>query len=262
MGKGTAFCLIAASVLLLLLPQNALAQTATPPAPTPTPVPAPAPAPVYVNLTDLLSVAGPFHTFLGYLQSTNVIATFQNQANNSRDGITIFAPSDDAFSSLTSPSLSNLTQDQLRSVCLFHALPKYYSLADFKSLSQSSPVPTYAGDQYKLNFTYTFGLVRISSGWTNTKITSSVHATDPIAIYELDKVLLPEAIYGTDIPPAAAPSPTPNTAPAADAPATKSNSTIPSTTGSKPSAAATPTGGPNPRISMALIAAVLCTFIT
>ncbi|KAI4363770.1 hypothetical protein MLD38_019945 [Melastoma candidum] len=259
MGKGTVFCLVVALALLLLLPHNALAQTAAPPAPTP--APAPAPAPVYVNLTDLLSVAGPFHTFLGYLQSTNVIATFQNQANNSRDGITIFAPSDDAFSSLTSPSLSNLTQDQLRSVCLFHALPKYYSLADFKSLSQSSPVATYAGGQYTLNFTYTFGLVRISSGWTNTKITSSVHATDPVAIYELDRVLLPEAIYGTNIPPAAAPAPSPNTTPAADAPATKSNSTISSTTGSKPSAAATLTVASSRGISIALIAAVLCTFV-
>ena len=39
----------------------------------------------------------------------------------------------------------------------------------------------------------------IGSGWTNTKASSSVHSTDPVAVYQVDKVLLPEAIFGTDI---------------------------------------------------------------
>ncbi|KAK6774317.1 hypothetical protein RDI58_029556 [Solanum bulbocastanum] len=50
--------------------------------------PAPVPAPEYTNLTELLSVAGPFHTFLDYLVSTKVIDTFQEQANNTEEGIT------------------------------------------------------------------------------------------------------------------------------------------------------------------------------
>lgn len=105
------------STLLFLVNSSANAQATSPPAPIlpPTPSPAPAPAPIspYVNLTDLLSVAGPFHTFLNYLESTKVIDTFQNQANNTEQGITIFVPKDTAFSSLKKPSLSNLTQDQL-----------------------------------------------------------------------------------------------------------------------------------------------------
>ncbi|RVW69139.1 Fasciclin-like arabinogalactan protein 7 [Vitis vinifera] len=62
------------------------------------------------------------------------------------------------------------------------------------------------------------GTVHIGSGWTNTKMSSSVHSTDPVAVYEVDKVLLPEAIFGTDIPPTLAPVPAPNISPAADAP--------------------------------------------
>ncbi|KAI4383226.1 hypothetical protein MLD38_009092 [Melastoma candidum] len=182
------------------------------------PTPAPAPGPDYVNLTDLLSVAGPFHKFLNYLVSTKVIDTFQNQANNTEEGITIFVPKDGAFSFQKNPSLANLTDDQLKSLLLFHGLPHYYTLADFAQLSQSSPVSTFAGGSYSINFTDDSGTVHLSSGWTHTKISSSVHSTDPVAVYQINRVLLPEAIYGTDIPPTPAPAPAPDISPTADTP--------------------------------------------
>ncbi|KAL8223751.1 hypothetical protein R6Q57_019226 [Mikania cordata] len=193
---------------------------ASPPSPMfLTPTPAPAPAPDYVNLTDLLSVAGPFSTFLKYLESTKVIETLQNQANNTEEGITLFVPKDKAFTSIKKPSLSNLTSDQLKQLCLFHALPHFYSLSDFKNLSDVGPVNTLAGGSYTLNFTDVTGTVKIGSGWTNTEISSSVHSTDPVAVYQVNKVLLPEAIFGTDIPPPApAPAPVPDVAPVADVP--------------------------------------------
>jgi hypothetical protein len=179
-------------------------------------------------------VAGPFHTFLGYLQSTKVIETFQNQANNTEEGITIFVPKDSAFTSLNKPSLANLTADQLKSLCLFHALPHYYSLSDFKNLSGLSPVSTFAGGQYTLNFTDASGTVKIGSGWTNTKVSSSVRSTDPVAIYQVDRVLLPEVIFGTDIPPMPAPAPAPEVAPAADTPAADAGTTLGSPARSAP----------------------------
>ncbi|GAA0170603.1 cell adhesion molecule [Lithospermum erythrorhizon] len=205
----------------------------SPPAPILPPAPAPAPTPDYVNITDLLSVAGPFHTFLNYLESTKVIDTFQDRANNTEEGITIFVPKDSAFSSLKTPSLKNLTNDQLKSLLLFHALPHYYSLSEFKNLStQVSPVNTLAG--YPLNFTDDSGTIHINSGWTLTKVSSSVHASVPVAIYQVDKVLLPIAIFGTDIPPTAAPAPSPisDIAPAADAPGDKDGSASSSPTSS------------------------------
>lgn len=202
---------------------------------TPTPSPAPSPAPTHVNITALLSVAGPFHTFLNYLQSTKTIDTFQNQANDTDEGLTLFVPKDGAFSNLKKPlpSLSNLTQDQLKELCLFHALPHYYSLSDFKNLSGVGPVRTFAGGDYALNFTDVSGTIHMTSGWSDTKISSSVFSTPPVAIYQVDKVLLPEAIFGTDIPPMPAPAPAPEVAaPVADAPGnggkTKSPSSSPS----------------------------------
>ncbi|XP_022759868.1 fasciclin-like arabinogalactan protein 7 [Durio zibethinus] len=211
--------------VLLMCSSLAYGQAASPPAPaamTQTPTPAPAPAPEYVNLTYLLSVAGPFETFLNYLESTKVIDTFQNQANNTKQGITIFVPKDNAFKALKKPSLSNLSSNQLQSLLLFHALPKFYALADFNDLSAKSPVSTLAGGQYTLNFTDDSGTVHLDSGWSKTKITSAVHSTDPVAIYQVDKVLLPEAIFGTDIPPTPAPAPSPDISPAADSPSAES----------------------------------------
>jgi len=208
------------TILVILCSTSASAQIVG--APSLSPTPAPAPAPDFVNLTELLTVAGPFSIFLGLLESTKVIETFQNQANNTEEGITVFVPKDDAFKSLKNPSLSNLTQDQRKSLCLFHGLSHYYTLSDFKNLSGSSPVMTLAGGQYTLNFTDTSGTVRLGSGWTNTKVSSSVHSTDPVAVYQVDNVLLPEAIFGTDIPPTPAPAPAPDVAPAADSPTVES----------------------------------------
>ncbi|MBA0679416.1 hypothetical protein Goari_011184 [Gossypium aridum] len=214
--------------VLILCSSLAYGQVAmsTSPTPSPSPAPAPAPTPAYTNLKDLLSVAGPYHKFLNYLESTKLIDTFQIQANNTVEGITIFVPKDNAFKALKKPSLSNLTDDQLKSVLLFHALPRYYALADFNDLSEKGPISTLAGGQYTLQFNDDSGTVRLDSGWSKTKVTSAVHTSKPVAVYQVDKVLLPEAIFGTDIPPTPAPAPALGISPSADTPsAAKSEET-------------------------------------
>ncbi|KAK1315702.1 Fasciclin-like arabinogalactan protein 7 [Acorus calamus] len=205
--------LIVTTLLVLSATTTAAAATKSP---TPSPSPAPAPSPAFVNLTHLFTVAGPFQTFLNLLQQTNVIQTFQNQANNTNQGITIFVPKDSSFSSLKKPSLSNLTSDQLKSLLLFHALPQYYKLSEFTNLSSSSPVTTFAGGQYQLNFTDNSGSISISSGWSNARLSSSVYSTDPVAVYQVDQVLLPVAIFGVapPLPPPPPPAVVPEVPPA------------------------------------------------
>lgn len=205
MGSKTA--IFATAVLAVLLAAPASAQTSSPPAPAPmslAPTPAPAPAPHYVDLAELLSVAGPFHTFLNYLEKTNVIETLQSQANNTKVGITIFVPKDSAFAALKKSTFSNLTSDQLKTLLLYHAFPKFYSLAEFKNLSSLNPVNTFAGSPYTLNLTDDMGSIYVQSMWSRPKIASSVYATKPVAIYALNKVLLPMQLFSKD-PPAPAP---------------------------------------------------------
>ncbi|PPS07033.1 hypothetical protein GOBAR_AA13605 [Gossypium barbadense] len=197
--------------VLILCSSLAYGQVAMSTSPTPSPSPAPAPTPAYTNIKDLLSVAGPYHKFLGYLESTKLIDTFQIQANNT---------------------------------CSFHALPRYYALADFNDLSEKGLISTLAGGQYTLQFNDESGTVRLDSGWSKTKVTSAVHTSKPVAVYQIDKVLLPEAIFGTDIPPTPAPAPALGIGPSADTPsAAKSEETGSS---SKPSFS----GSSSPRIMM------------
>ncbi|KAK3122085.1 hypothetical protein QOZ80_8BG0664930 [Eleusine coracana subsp. coracana] len=201
------------AVLVIVLSSPAFAQKHKSPAPaTPIlpPSPAPAPGPHHVDLADLLSVAGPFHTFLEYLQKTDVLETFQNQANSTKEGITIFVPKDSAFAALKETTFANLTQDQLKSLILYHALPKFYSLAEFNKLSSQNPVPTFAGSQYTLNLTDNMGSIHVMSMWSNPKISSSVLSTYPVAVYEVDKVLLPMQIFKSEPPLAPAPAPAPD----------------------------------------------------
>ncbi|KQJ83111.1 fasciclin-like arabinogalactan protein 7 [Brachypodium distachyon] len=183
--------------------------------------PAPAPAPRHVDLAELLSLAGPYGTFLDYLTKTDVIKTFQSQANDTEEqgghGITVFAPQDSAFAAVDSAALSNLTADRLRSLMLHHAAPKYYPLSVFSALAASStPVSMFA---YSVNVTDKAGKTGVVSGWAAAKLVSSVYSTRPVAVYALDRVLLPKEIFPTapEVAPVPVPAPAPVPGKAMDA---------------------------------------------
>ncbi|WOK92006.1 fasciclin-like arabinogalactan protein 7 [Canna indica] len=196
------------------------------------PSPAPAPAPHFVNLTDLLSLAGPFHTFLHYLLETQAMDTLRSEPgkqHQTRHHHLQFVPKDSAFASLNVSDIGSLTQDQLRTLLLYHVLPDYHSLSEFKNLSKLNHVSTCAGGRYVLNVTDTSGRINIGSSWTkNAEIASSVYSTALVAVYEIDGILLPLGLFSSD--PHLAPAPGP-------APAAKKGSDV------------APTGGPAPESS-------------
>ncbi|KAG0526239.1 hypothetical protein BDA96_06G128500 [Sorghum bicolor] len=190
---------LAIAIQGLALPRAALSQSTQPTIETP----APAPAPHHVNLTELLSLAGPSGTFLDYLTRTDVIRTFQSQANATTDHDHGHGLS--AFSAVDGAALSSLTADQLRTLMLCHGVPRYLPLSSFAALAASGPVPTSAGG-CALNVTDAAGRIRVASGWTRVaRLVSSVYSTPPVAVYALDRVLLPEQVFPTQ--PAVAPGP-------------------------------------------------------
>ena len=200
---------LAIAVLWLWLPRAALSQSARPPR-ADTPAPAPAPSPRHVNLTDLLSLAGPYGTFLGYLVRTDAIRTLQSQAGaTGGQGVPVFAPEDSAFAAVGGAALPSLAADQLRALMLCHAATRYLPLSSFVALAASGPVPTLAGgEQCAVNVTYAAGRIRVASGWTSAaRLVSSVYSTPPVAVYALDRVLLPRQLFPTE--PAVAPVPAP-----------------------------------------------------
>jgi hypothetical protein len=89
-------------VLLLIVFSVAIIVTSAQQAPTATPAtPTPAaPAPTAgstTNITGVLAKAGQFNTFIRLLRSTAVAQQIDNQLNSSGNGLTIFAPMDNAF---------------------------------------------------------------------------------------------------------------------------------------------------------------------
>ncbi|XP_044968750.1 fasciclin-like arabinogalactan protein 7 [Hordeum vulgare subsp. vulgare] len=170
------------------------------------------------HLTEILTPDRPFQTFLRYLQQTNLVEVFEKQAYRTHHGITLFAPADRAFAAVHPSVLSGLKKHQLKNLMMYHALAKHYALKEFDGLSRVSQVTTFAGGMYTVNVTCDPGAIRVQSRWAAAKILGTVYGVAPMAVYEIDRVLLPEAIFRVQPPVEAA---LPDAEPAASAPGAK-----------------------------------------
>lgn len=169
--------------------------------------PAAAPAPPGpTNITKILEKAGQFTTFMRLIKSTQVADQINNQLNSSNAGLTVFAPTDNAFSSLSAGTLNSLTDQQKVELIQFHVLPSFYSTSQFQTAS--NPLRTQAGDagngRFPLNVTAIGNTVNITTGIVNATVSSAIYTDNQLAVYPVDKVLLPYDIFG---PPAPAPAP-------------------------------------------------------
>ncbi|PON80379.1 FAS1 domain containing protein [Trema orientale] len=158
------------------------------------------------NVTKILDKAGGFSVFIRILRSTQVINQIENQLNVS-NSLTILAPTNGAFSGLKPGTLNSLSTEQKVQLVQYHILPSFVSLSNFQTLS--NPVRTQASntDEYPLNITTQGNWVNISTGLVNTSISGTVYADSQLAIYKVDRVLLPLGIFAPR-PKAPAPAPT------------------------------------------------------
>ncbi|CAA0816201.1 Fasciclin-like arabinogalactan protein 6 [Striga hermonthica] len=184
-------------LLPLLLLSSASAQTA----------PAPSHSTAPVNITGILDRAGGYTSFIRLLNETQAAVQINSQANNSHDGMTVFAPTDNAFTNLPAGALNNLTTQQQVQLVLYHICPKFYTLDDLRTVS--NPVRTQASGQdggvFGLYVSGGVGSgVNISTGIVSVPIYNAVRGEFPLAVYQVDRVLLPREFYEAS-PPAAAP---------------------------------------------------------
>lgn len=160
---------------------------------------APAPGPAGpINLTQILEKGGQFTQFMHLLNITQVGAQVNIQLNSSSEGMTVFAPTDNAFQNLKPGTLNKLTADEQVKLILYHVSPKYYSLDDL--LSVSNPVRTQASGRengvYGLNFTGEANQVNVSTGYVETRVSNALRQQRPLAVYVVDMVLLPGEMFG------------------------------------------------------------------
>lgn len=175
-----------------------------------------------INLTAILETGHQFTTFIRLLNTTQVGFQVSVQLNSSDQGMTIFAPTDNAFNNLKPGALNSLTYQQQIQLMLYHIIPKYYSLSDL--LLASNPIRTQAtgheGGVFGLNFTgqAQSNQVNVSTGVIETRINNALRQQFPLAIYVVDKVLLPEELFGTKTTPTGAPAPKSSPSSDADSP--------------------------------------------
>lgn len=222
--------------ILSLLP-TLLVLTITAHAKTASAAVAPGPTPAPLNLTGILEKGGQYTTLLRLMKTTQVGTQIESQLNNSFNGMTIFAPTDNAFNNLKPGTLNSLSAQEQVALVLYHVLPRFYSLSTFETTS--NPVSTQASDKsgvYTMNITSTSNQVNVSTGVIETQVNNALYSDFPLAVYSVDKVLLPNALFGPK-PPAAAPMPAepvakkgkPENVPAAKGPAAEAaDSTTPS----------------------------------
>ncbi|KAL8214309.1 hypothetical protein R6Q57_003758 [Mikania cordata] len=155
--------------------------------------PAPAP-PGPTNITKILEKSGQYTVFLRLLLITQAGDQINTQLNNSDQGITVFAPTDNAFSGMKSGALNSLSDQQKTS--------------QFQTVS--NPLRTQAGDtahyKFPLNITTSGNQVNISTGVIDTTVANTIYNDGSLAVYQVDKVLLPMSLFG---PPAPTPDPVP-----------------------------------------------------
>ncbi|GFP83145.1 fasciclin-like arabinogalactan protein 11 [Phtheirospermum japonicum] len=167
--------------------------------------PAAAPGPAGpTNVTAILEKAGQFTTFIRLLQNTKVADQINTQLNNSNQGsgLTIFAPTDNAFSGLRPGMLNSFSDQQKVELIQFHVLPNALSASQFQTAS--NPLRTQAGGSegsFSLNVT-TSGdnQVNITTGVTNATVANTVYTDSQLAVYQVDRVLLPLSFFATPSP--------------------------------------------------------------
>ncbi|CAA6672965.1 unnamed protein product [Spirodela intermedia] len=152
-----------------------------------TPAATPAPAPAYGTLLKLL-------------KDRNLVNAIAAQLKN---GLTIFAPTDNAFNNLPNGTLESLSTEVQTQLLLLHVVGKYYSKD--KLSTAGNPVRTLATN-YTLNFTSGNNQVNVSTGAVNIPVNNELYVKSPLAIFSIDSVLIPPELAGGKAPPPSTPA--------------------------------------------------------
>lgn len=178
--------------------------------------PAPAPAPSEASLTAAMSAHG--CSVFAALLVASAAAERAFEANNVT-GLTVFCPVDEAMIGFI-PVFENLTGDGKQALLEYHGVGFYASLSGLRSSNgETSTLATDgAAKQFRLSVVNDGDDVTVRTPMVTAKIVGTVLDKDPVAIFQLDKVLMPLEVFGS---PALAPSPETGdySPPAADAPA-------------------------------------------
>ncbi|XP_049411235.1 fasciclin-like arabinogalactan protein 4 [Solanum stenotomum] len=155
--------------------------------------------PLGLNITKTLIDAHNFNVAASMLTASGVEEEFERDEGGA--GLTLFVPTDEAFSDMSSSmKFQSLPAEKKAVVLRFHVLHSYYPLGSLESIV--NPVqPTLATEQngagsFTLNISRVNGSVGINTGIVQASVTQTVFDQNPVAIFGVSKVLLPQEFFG------------------------------------------------------------------
>ncbi|KAI4307865.1 hypothetical protein L6164_030997 [Bauhinia variegata] len=175
----------------------------------------PTPAPTQQNLmTTIMSKHG-CKVFADTLLADDAEKTFED---NIGGGLTVFCPTDDAFKAFWR-KYKNLSAEGKTALLEYHGVPVYQSLETLRSNNGlQNTLATDGANNYDLTVQNDGEQVTLKTKITTARITGTLLDEEPLAIFTIDKVLLPRELFKAKAPtPSPAPAPEPA---AADAPET------------------------------------------
>ncbi|XP_059300524.1 fasciclin-like arabinogalactan protein 4 [Lycium ferocissimum] len=158
--------------------------------------------PLGLNITKTLIDGHNFNVAASMLIASGVEEEFERDEGGA--GLTLFVPTDDAFSEMSSSrDFQSLPAEKKAVVLRFHVLHSYYPLGSLESIV--NPVqPTLATEQngagsFTLNISRFNGSVGINTGIVTAFVTQTLFDQNPVAIFGVSKVLLPKEFFSIDV---------------------------------------------------------------
>ncbi|XP_062209727.1 fasciclin-like arabinogalactan protein 10 [Phragmites australis] len=178
--------------------------------------------PTTSNLTRLLEKAG-CKRFAALVASTGVLKTYESAMDN---GLTLFAPDDDAFQAKGALDVKNMSSADLVTLLKYHALPEYYPKTSLKAVK--GPLRTLASTKAGKDDVSVVAQgddVSLATGGGKSRVADTVLDNTPFCLLKVDSLLVPAELAGAPEPAAPAPSPTeaPQSSPPAPQPADASS---------------------------------------
>ncbi|KAF3576747.1 hypothetical protein DY000_02036031 [Brassica cretica] len=174
-----------------------------------------APAPSPANITGLLENAG-CKTFAKMLAKSGVLKKYKSVI---KKGLTVFAPSDEAFKAKDVPDPTKLTKANMVSLLEYHALAHYKPKGSLKSnKNKISTLATTGAGNFDLTTSTSGDEVVLHTGVASSRLVHTVLDATPVVIFTVDNVLLPTELFGKSHSPAPALSPAEGVSPTAASP--------------------------------------------
>ncbi|KAI0501070.1 hypothetical protein KFK09_019288 [Dendrobium nobile] len=165
------------------------------------------------NLTAILEKAG-CKIFASLISSSGMIKIFQVAMVK---GLTLFAPTDEAFKAKGVPDLNSLSSADLVTLLQYHAVASYNPKDSLKTAHH--PIATMASGaagNYEITVTVQGDDVTLHTGVDSSRIARTVLDETPVCILTVESVLLPEELFGNA--PSLEPAPAPGAAEESPAP--------------------------------------------